>query len=68
MVLLGPGDLKGILVSAVFIILFCIGLVLLPPVNQKVNWLFGPEWDCRRMERGGPICVKRIVSEPLQNG
>ena len=57
--LLGPGDLKGILITAVFAIIFCTGLVLLPTVNWKVNWGFDEGWDCRRMERGGPICVKR---------
>jgi hypothetical protein len=61
------GDVKGILITVVFTILLFMGFIFFPTVNQKVNWLFGEEWDCHRMERGGPVCVKRDMFKEPQN-
>lgn len=34
-------------------------LVLFPGVTRSVNYGFGPDWDCKAMPKGGPVCVRK---------
>ncbi|WP_156913389.1 hypothetical protein [Mesorhizobium sp. WSM3224] len=61
------GDVAGILLMAV--VLAAIGFVLLFfPGREQQNFGFGPEWQCTRVEKGDPICVRLVdKAAPKQN-
>ncbi|RWA73248.1 hypothetical protein EN836_21855 [Mesorhizobium sp. M1C.F.Ca.ET.193.01.1.1] len=53
------GDIAGILLMAV-VLAALVFLLLLFPQGQQQNFGFGPEWQCARMEKGDPICVRLV--------
>jgi hypothetical protein len=56
---LSSEDVRGIVLVAVLLVaVFCI-LVFYPDAGAKHNYGFGPEWECKPMQQGDPICVKR---------
>jgi hypothetical protein len=30
-----------------------------PPTTRNANFGFGPDWDCKYVGKGDPICVKK---------
>jgi hypothetical protein len=56
------GDITGILLVAIVLGAAFLAMVLYPQIGQKQNFGFGPEWECLRMGKGDPICVKRPAS------
>lgn len=61
------GDIAGILLVAIVLGAVFIVMVFYPQIGQKQNFGFGPEWECLRMEKGDPICVKRPASADESN-
>lgn len=53
------GDIPGIVIMAVFLAAIVFVGLFLPRLAQQ-NFGFGPEWQCVRMEKGDPICVKLV--------
>ncbi|WP_296736259.1 hypothetical protein [Mesorhizobium sp.] len=61
---LKDGDFAGILLTAVVLALAVLALLFYPPRGE--NFGFGPDWQCARMERGDPICV-RLINKDTQS-
>jgi hypothetical protein len=53
------GDIAGILLVAV-VLAVAVFVLLVHPSRDQQNFGFGPEWQCARMERGDPICVRLV--------
>ncbi|MDX8480405.1 hypothetical protein RFN28_18330 [Mesorhizobium sp. VK24D] len=58
-------DIAGILLMAVVLAVLAFILLFFPQAGQQ-NFGFGPEWQCARMEKGDPICV-RLVDKSAPN-
>ena len=54
------GDITGIVLMAVLLGIVVLVLLFFPGLGQKQNFGFGPEWQCARMEKGDPICVRLV--------
>ncbi|TIQ34437.1 MAG: hypothetical protein E5X48_18910 [Mesorhizobium sp.] len=52
-------DIAGILLIAVVLAILAFILLFFPQTGQQ-NFGFGPEWQCARMEKGDPICVRLV--------
>jgi hypothetical protein len=48
-------DIMGILFAVVVLGLFALAVVQFP--HQGTG--FGPDWDCRVMPKGDPVCIKK---------
>ncbi|WFP61877.1 MULTISPECIES: hypothetical protein [unclassified Mesorhizobium] len=57
------GDVAGILLMAVVLAAIVFVLLFFPQTGQQ-NFGFGPEWQCARMEKGDPICVRLVDKAP----
>ncbi|RWM07873.1 hypothetical protein [Mesorhizobium sp.] len=55
-------DIAGILLMAVVLAAIVFVLLFFPQPGQK-NFGFGPEWQCARMEKGDPICVRLVQKD-----
>jgi hypothetical protein len=54
------GDIAGIILAAVIVIVAIVALVVGHKVNQKTNYGFGPEWDCVNPGKAsGVTCIKQ---------
>ena len=51
-------DIAGILFVIVVACLFAFVVVRFPSFNQATG--FGPDWDCKAMPRGDPVCTKKL--------
>ena len=51
---------KEVLIALVILAVVA-GYVILAhvPQHRRVNWGFGPDWDCANAGKGEPICIKR---------
>lgn len=56
------GDICGIIIMAVVLAAIVLVGLLFPRLGQQ-NFGFGPEWQCIRMEKGDPICVKLVEKD-----
>jgi hypothetical protein len=52
------GDVAGILLMAVLLGAILFLMLIYPNLGQKVNFGFGPEWECTHVGEGDPVCVK----------
>ncbi len=50
-------DIIGVLLTLVVLFLFAFVVVRFPYFHQATG--FGPNWDCKIMPKGDPICVKK---------
>jgi len=50
-------DILGILLALAAVCLFAFIVVRFPLFHQATG--FGPDWDCKVMPKGDPICVKK---------
>ena len=50
-------DIAGILFAFLIVLLSAIALVRFPDFHQATG--FGPDWDCKVMPKGDPICTKK---------
>ncbi|AZO15722.1 MULTISPECIES: hypothetical protein [unclassified Mesorhizobium] len=53
------GDVAVILFMAIVLAGIVFVLLFFPQRGQR-NFGFGPEWQCARMEKGDPICVRLV--------
>ncbi|RWB59657.1 hypothetical protein [Mesorhizobium sp.] len=60
------GDVAGILLMAVVLAGIVLVLLFFPQRGQQ-NFGFGPEWQCARMEKGDPICVRLVQKDEAGN-
>lgn len=51
-------DLAGIALVVLIIMVAIFASVVGPSIKARLNYGFGPEWDCVNPGKGGPICVK----------
>lgn len=51
-------DIVGILFALVVACLFAFVVVRYPYFHQATG--FGPDWDCKVMPKGDPVCTKRL--------
>jgi hypothetical protein len=59
---LARGDVLAILLCLALICVVAIGLIWFPQLqNSGSNAGFGPEWECKSVPQGDPICVKKPV-------
>lgn len=56
------GDISGVVFMAVVLAAIVFVSLFFPRFGQR-NFGFGPEWQCVRMEKGDPICVKLVGKE-----
>ena len=54
------GDIAGILLMAVLLGVVVLILLVFTALGPSENFGFGPEWQCARMEKGDPICVRLV--------
>lgn len=59
-------DIAGILLIAVVLAILAFILLFFPQTGQQ-NFGFGPEWQCARMEKGDPICVRLVEKDEAGN-
>jgi hypothetical protein len=52
------GDIVGVVLVIVFLAIVLVASLVGPDIRRKVNFGFGPEWDCFYPGKGDPICVK----------
>ncbi|BCG95799.1 hypothetical protein [Mesorhizobium sp. 131-2-1] len=57
------GDIAGILFVAVFVGVALFVLLVFPRLGPTENFGFGPEWQCARIEKGDPICVRLVARD-----
>jgi len=50
-------DVMGILFALVLICISAFLLVRFPSVHQATG--FGPDWDCKSVPNGEPVCMKK---------
>jgi hypothetical protein len=50
-------DILGIVFVLVIVGLFAVIVVRFPSFQQATG--FGPDWDCKVMPKGDPVCVKK---------
>ncbi|BCM18520.1 hypothetical protein [Mesorhizobium sp. J8] len=60
------GDIRGIIIVAAVLAAIVVGELLFPRLGQQ-SFGFGPEWQCVRMEKGDPICVKLVEKDGPAN-
>jgi hypothetical protein len=51
-------DILGILIALVAVCLFAFIVVRFPYFRQATG--FGPDWDCKIMAKGDPVCTKKL--------
>jgi hypothetical protein len=51
-------EIITVLVGLFVVGLFALVVVLFPHFNQATG--FGPEWECKNMAQGDPVCVKKL--------
>lgn len=56
------GDILGIIIMAAVLAVVVFVALFFPRLGQQ-NFGFGPEWQCVRMEKGDPICVKLVEKD-----
>ena len=54
-------DLIGIVLVVAFLAVVLFTSLMGPDMRRRVNFGFGPEWDCFYPGKGDPICVKKPV-------
>lgn len=54
------GDVAGILLIAVALGIVVLVLVFHPGLGQRQNFGLSPDWQCARIEKGEPICVRLL--------
>jgi hypothetical protein len=58
---LAPRDVIGVLILIVLLFLFFLFKILEPEVIRRINYGFGPEWDCANPGKiSGLNCIKRL--------
>ena len=55
-------DVGGILAAIVLLAAVLFASAIAPQIRAKINYGFGPEWDCSFPGKGSPVCVKRVVN------
>ena len=55
-------DISGIVIVALVLAAIVFVGLFFPRLGQQ-NFGFGPEWQCTRMEKGDPICVKLVEKD-----
>lgn len=50
-------DILNILFAIVAVFLFAFFVVRFPYFSRGTG--FGPDWDCKSMAKGGPVCIKK---------
>jgi hypothetical protein len=50
------GDIAAMLLGVLIVAILCLVILQGNPF-ARVNWGFGPEWDCRRLARD-VVCIK----------
>jgi hypothetical protein len=51
-------DIPRIVAVILIIVVALIASVMTPIIGSRMNYGFGPEWNCAWPGKGGPICVK----------
>jgi hypothetical protein len=54
-------DVTGALLLIVLLVVFFVWMILQPEVIRRINYGFGPEWDCVNPGKlSGLNCIKRL--------
>jgi hypothetical protein len=54
-------DVIGALFSIILLVVFFLWMILRPEVNRRINYGFGPEWDCDTPGKLSALnCIKRL--------
>jgi len=51
-------DIVGIVFLLIVVCVFAFVVVRFPAFRQATG--FGPNWDCKAMPRGDPVCTKKL--------
>ena len=52
------GDIAGILLMSVLLVVVLFVMLFFPDLGWKSNFGFGPEWVCTWVGQGDPVCIK----------
>jgi hypothetical protein len=50
-------DIMGVLFAVVLLFSVAVAAILGP--QQRTNFGFGPDWDCKVVPKSEPICIKK---------
>jgi hypothetical protein len=52
-------DKVGVLIAIVLLSAVAAAAILGP--QQRTNFGFGPDWDCKAVPKGEPVCIKKLA-------
>jgi hypothetical protein len=61
-----PGEIPALLLAIGLVCVLLFGLVRLSGVTPKLNWGFGPDWQCADVPDGEPVCIKKPTSKTAE--
>jgi hypothetical protein len=50
-------EVMGVVLAAV--LLFAVAVAAILGLPQRTNFGFGPDWDCKAVPKGEPVCLKK---------
>ena len=54
-------DIRGIVCAVALVAAVIFASVASPLIRVRVNYGFGPEWDCVYPGKGQPVCIKHAA-------